>query len=140
MGMLPSPTLKSHKNLAYVGWAWPKGIQGLGNIRSGAWVCGVTEGGLHALQRCAVYYAARSILRAVCAHYLGDIMRVAGYGQKCAGAISWGAVHLQMKGHDGAFCTHLNILSRCSYTPGLQRYSALAQVRIWVWLPGLLDF
>ena len=54
------------------------------------------------------YHALRS-------HYLGDIMRVLGYGWGCAVAMSWGAIHLLMGGRDGAFCTNLNFRSRSSY-------------------------
>ena len=118
MDTLSSPTLRSRGNLAYVGRAWPKASRRLRNMRSGAWACGATEGGLRALQRCVA--PKPTLPHPTRAHYLGDIMRVPGYGRGCAGAMSWGAIHPLMGGRDGAFCTHPDFRSRSSYEPGLR--------------------
>ena len=113
--MLSSTTPRSHESIPHLGRAWPKAIQGLRNVQSGAWVCGATEGGLHALQR--------TLPRPSRTHYLGDIMRVAGYSRAgCAGAMSFGAIHSLMGGRVWAFCTHLDFRSGYSYKPGLRVY------------------
>ena len=56
----------------------------------GAWVCGVTEAGLHTPQCCA---APKAMLPGPArAHYSEDIMGILGCGQGCAGAMFWGAI------------------------------------------------
>ena len=91
MDTLSSPIPRSTGNIAYLSRAWPSKIRGLGNMRPGAWAYGATEGGLHMLQCCATPKA--TLPGPPHAHYVGDIMRVVGYGRGCAGAMSWRAMH-----------------------------------------------
>ena len=116
MDALSSPIPRSRGRIAYLSRPWPSEIRGLGNLRSGAWVCGVTEGGLHALWQCAAPKPKLSCPSR--AHRLGHIMRVPGCGRGCAGGMFGGDIHPQMGGQDGCSAPNSACSAATAMSPG----------------------